>query len=171
MPVYMIQGENRFGPIKIGHSHDPEIRLGQIQISHWEALRIIRRFEGGEMEEVMLHQRFSDLYMRGEWHSFSRAMLGDVGLVEIDAPAVITYGRAPKAPSTRRPPSDMSHHNKLLSEVEAFLATRNIAETTFGKVAVNDGKFVSRLRGGSNMTLATIERVRGFINANSQVAQ
>jgi DNA-binding XRE family transcriptional regulator len=82
MAVYMIRaGES--GPVKIGHSYDPEIRLGQLQISHWEKLRIIRLFEGGEVEERYLHDRFSDLYIRGEWHSFSRAMLGDVGLVEI----------------------------------------------------------------------------------------
>lgn len=82
MAVYMIRaGEN--GPVKIGHSHDPEIRLGQLQISHWETLRIIRIFEGGEIEEQYLHDRFIDLHIRGEWHSFSKAMLGDIGLVEI----------------------------------------------------------------------------------------
>jgi DNA-binding XRE family transcriptional regulator len=86
MAVYLIRaGEN--GPVKIGHSNDPEIRLGQLQVSHWETLRIIRQFEGGEAEEQMLHDRFADLYIRGEWHAFSRAMMGDVGLVEIfDAP-------------------------------------------------------------------------------------
>lgn len=82
MPVYMIRaGES--GPVKIGHSHDPEMRLGQLQISHWEPLRIIRQFVGGEAEEFALHGRFADLHIRGEWHSFSRAMLGDVGLAEI----------------------------------------------------------------------------------------
>lgn len=86
MPVYMIQGESRFGPVKIGYSGDPEFRLGQIQISHWEELNIIRMFEGAEPEEKMLHLRFSDLYIRGEWHTFSRTMLGDVGLVEIILP-------------------------------------------------------------------------------------
>ena len=82
MPVYMIRaGEH--GPVKIGHSFDPAFRLGQLQISHWETLRIIRLFEGAEAEEVALHEKFADLYIRGEWHHFSRAMLEDVGLVEI----------------------------------------------------------------------------------------
>jgi DNA-binding XRE family transcriptional regulator len=82
MPVYMIRaGEN--GPVKIGHSQWPEVRLGQLQISHWERLRIIRVFEGGESEEAILHARFADLHIRGEWHSFSRLMLADVGLVEV----------------------------------------------------------------------------------------
>jgi putative transcriptional regulator len=82
MPVYLIRcGEN--GPVKTGHSADPVFRLGQLQISHWEPLRIIRLFHGDEAEEAALHARFADLHIRGEWHHFSRAMLGDVGLVEI----------------------------------------------------------------------------------------
>lgn len=87
MTVYFIQGESRFGPVKIGHSHDPETRLGQLQVSHWETLRIIRLFKGAEADEAALHLRFFDLHIRGEWHSFSRAMMGEVGLVEI-LPAV-----------------------------------------------------------------------------------
>jgi DNA-binding XRE family transcriptional regulator len=90
MPVYMIRcGEN--GPVKIGHSADPAFRLCQLQISHWETLRIIRLFHGDEAEEAGLHARFADLHIRGEWHHFSRAMLGDVGLIEIvDAPPAPT---------------------------------------------------------------------------------
>lgn len=89
MAVYLIRaGEH--GPVKIGYSDEPEVRLGQLQISHWETLRIIRQFEGGPAEETALHDRFQELHIRGEWHHFSRAMLGDVGLVEItgepDAP-------------------------------------------------------------------------------------
>ena len=57
----------------------------------------------------------------------------------------------------------MDTQTQLLAEIEAFLTTRRIAETTFGKLAVNDGKFVSRLRQGANMELRTIDRVRNFI--------
>lgn len=58
----------------------------------------------------------------------------------------------------------------LLIEIEAFLAARRgqpdaMAETTFGRLAVNDGKFVRRLRDGCNMTLATIDRVRKFMRS------
>lgn len=59
----------------------------------------------------------------------------------------------------------MDSQAQLLSEVEAFLRTRDIAETTFGLYAVNDGKFMSRLRSGANMTFATAEKVRAFIAA------
>lgn len=57
----------------------------------------------------------------------------------------------------------MSAQSELLAEVESFLANRKMAETTFGRHAVNDGKFVGRLRGGANMTVATIDKVREFI--------
>lgn len=53
----------------------------------------------------------------------------------------------------------------LLSEIEAFLSTRKIAETTFGLWAVNDGKFVGRLRAGKNLTVHTVTRVREFIRS------
>ena len=43
----------------------------------------------------------------------------------------------------------------LLSEIEDFCRKTNIAESTFGKKAVNDGKFVNRLRSGKSTTLAT----------------
>ncbi len=61
----------------------------------------------------------------------------------------------------------MDTQSQLLTEIEGFLSTRKMAETTFGKVAVNDGKFVSRLKSGANMTLATIDRVRGYIKSQS----
>lgn len=60
----------------------------------------------------------------------------------------------------------MDTQTLLLSEIEAFLSTRKIAESTFGRMAVNDGKFVGRLRAGANMTLATVSRVRSFIETH-----
>jgi hypothetical protein len=57
----------------------------------------------------------------------------------------------------------MSAQSQLLAEIEAFLRTRKIAATTFGKLAVNDGKFVGRMREGGNLTVKTIDRVREYI--------
>jgi hypothetical protein len=64
----------------------------------------------------------------------------------------------------------MTVQSELLTEIEAFLATRKIAATTFGRMAVNDGKFVGRLRADANMTFATVERVRTFMR-NYQEAE
>jgi hypothetical protein len=63
----------------------------------------------------------------------------------------------------------MTVQSDLLTEVETFLAAQDgMAETTFGRLAVNDGKFVKRLREGANMTLATIDRVKRFISTYKQ---
>lgn len=51
----------------------------------------------------------------------------------------------------------------LLREISDYCRTVGMAETTFGRRAVNDGKFVSRLRYGGRVTLTTVERVRNFI--------
>ena len=65
----------------------------------------------------------------------------------------------------------MSIQTELLAEIEAFLPERGISEATFGLRAVNDGKLVPRLRAGATITLATLERVRGYIAAErSRVA-
>jgi hypothetical protein len=61
----------------------------------------------------------------------------------------------------------MTIQDELLAEIEAFLRTRKMAETTFGFRAVNDGKFVGRLRAGGNLTVSTITRVRDFIREQS----
>jgi hypothetical protein len=74
-------GDN--GPVKIGTSNQPFERLIALQTAHYEKLRIIRLFEGGEAEEAALHVRFADQHLNGEWHHFSRAMLGDLSLTEI----------------------------------------------------------------------------------------
>jgi hypothetical protein len=57
--------------------------------------------------------------------------------------------------------------NPLLQEIEAFLEREDvrITETAFGIAALNDGKFVSELRGGRRVWPDTAERVRAFITA------
>lgn len=54
---------------------------------------------------------------------------------------------------------------ELLSEIEAFLARDDVkmTESTFGRLAVNDGKLVTRLRIGKDVTFGTAEKVRSFM--------
>jgi hypothetical protein len=54
----------------------------------------------------------------------------------------------------------------LLKEITDYCRRAGLAESTFGKLAVNDGKFVNRLREGGRITTATLDRVHGFIAAN-----
>lgn len=57
----------------------------------------------------------------------------------------------------------MDHKLALLNEIAAFCPKRGITESTFGRLAVNDGKFVPRLRANGRMTTETLERARAFI--------
>ncbi len=57
----------------------------------------------------------------------------------------------------------MSTVAELLSDIDSYLADSGIAETTFGRLAVNDGKFVGRLRSGAGVTIATVDRVKAYL--------
>ena len=54
----------------------------------------------------------------------------------------------------------------LLGEIADYCRKNGVAESTFGRLAVNDGKFVNRLREGGRITTTTFERVRSFIAAD-----
>jgi hypothetical protein len=54
----------------------------------------------------------------------------------------------------------------LVTDIDAFLAQSGMAETTFGRLAVNDGKFLGRLRTGGNLTISTVDRVRAFLTSH-----
>jgi hypothetical protein len=51
----------------------------------------------------------------------------------------------------------------LLESIAEFCRRRGMAESTFGRHAVNDGKFVARLRDGARITPETLERVSAFL--------
>lgn len=59
----------------------------------------------------------------------------------------------------------MTAREDLIAQIEAFCRREGIAESTFGKLAINDPAFVSRLRGGKNIGLNTCDRVSKFIAA------
>jgi SAM-dependent methyltransferase len=54
----------------------------------------------------------------------------------------------------------------LLREITEYCRNTGVAESTFGRLVVNDGKFVNRLRDGGRITTATLERVRTFMSSN-----
>jgi hypothetical protein len=57
----------------------------------------------------------------------------------------------------------MTDPQKLLAEIEEFLAPRDMLESTFGRLSVHDGKFIARLRAGADFRSKTGDRVREFI--------
>jgi hypothetical protein len=52
---------------------------------------------------------------------------------------------------------------ELLREISDYCRATRIAESTFGRRAVNDGKLVSRLRFGGRITIETANRIKSFI--------
>ena len=54
----------------------------------------------------------------------------------------------------------------LLRDITDYCRKNGVAESTFGRLAVNDGKFVNRLREGGRITTTTFERVCSFIAAD-----
>ena len=71
---------------------------------------------------------------------------------------------------TRVPENRTQDTQALLSEISAYCRDAKVAETTFGRLAVNDGKLVSRLRNGSKVTTDTLRRVRAYIGRHGSEA-
>jgi len=66
--------------------------------------------------------------------------------------------------SSKKERPDPAGNFDLLESITVFCRQAGIAESTFGRHAVNDGKFVSRLRNGSRVTPETWERVANYIS-------
>jgi hypothetical protein len=54
-------------------------------------------------------------------------------------------------------------NEQILQEITDFCRQRGLAESTFGRRAVNDGKLAARLRNGGRITTETLERIRTFM--------
>src|SRR6201991_2090542 len=55
-------------------------------------------------------------------------------------------------------------NDALLAEISEYCRDAGMAESTFGRRAVNDGKLVTRLREGKRITVDTLDRIKGFLN-------
>src|SRR5690606_20246352 len=49
------------------------------------------------------------------------------------------------------------------ADISAYCRRVGMAESTFGRHAVNDGKLVQRLREGGRITVDTLERIRAYL--------
>jgi hypothetical protein len=61
-------------------------------------------------------------------------------------------------------------NDQILQEISEFCRQRGLAESTFGRRAVNDGKLANRLRNGGRITTDTLERIRNFMARNADAA-
>jgi hypothetical protein len=61
-------------------------------------------------------------------------------------------------------------NDRILQEISEFCRQRGLAESTFGRRAVNDGKLANRLRNGGRITTDTLDRIRSFMARNVDAA-
>src|SRR5258708_5905362 len=54
-------------------------------------------------------------------------------------------------------------NDQILSQISEFCRQADMAESTFGRRAVNDGKLVQRLREGKRITIDTLDRIHAYI--------
>ena len=86
MSVYFIQSGSAEGNgvVKIGHSSDPDRRIGELQSAVADPLRVIRLLEGGHQAEREVHRMLAHLHIRGELFEFSEEMLTrDFGFADV----------------------------------------------------------------------------------------
>src|SRR5215213_1034655 len=57
-------------------------------------------------------------------------------------------------------------NDAILREISDFCRETGLAESTFGRRAVNDGKLAARLRNGGRITTDTLDRIRAFMAEN-----
>ena len=57
-------------------------------------------------------------------------------------------------------------NDAVLREIADFCRRTGLAESTFGRRAVNDGKLANRLRSGGRITTDTLDRIRAFMAEN-----
>src|SRR5258708_20105270 len=53
--------------------------------------------------------------------------------------------------------------DQILGEIRDYCRATRTAESTFGRLVVNDGKLVSRLRDGAKITTGTLDKVRAYL--------
>jgi hypothetical protein len=61
---------------------------------------------------------------------------------------------------------DPMNAQQLLQEISDYCRQTGLAESTFGRRAVNDGKLANRLRNGGRITTDTLDRIRAFMAEN-----
>ena len=59
----------------------------------------------------------------------------------------------------------------LLDEIEAFRVKAGLDRTNFGRKAMRDGNFISRLERGRQPSLFTIDKVRRYIDGKTKAVQ
>ena len=88
--IYLIYNRLK-NTCKIGTSNNPEKRLIDLQVSNDDQLELLFTKEGSFLEEKLLHEKYKDNLIRGEWFNYVPEMSIDFNGCEIDIHYSITY--------------------------------------------------------------------------------
>src|SRR5579885_1691395 len=95
-----------------------------------------------------------------------------MGYFVVDARAAAWFARR-KSAATRKNGAALGlrerpamNAQELLQEISEYCRQIGLAESTFGRRAVNDGKLAARLRNGGRIPTDTLDRIRAFMAAN-----
>ena len=80
---------------------------------------------------------------------------------------VVGHAGHPPLPTAASQTRDPMKNDQILSQISEFCRLADMAETTFGRRAVNDGKLVHRLREGKRITIDTLDRIQAYIAAST----
>jgi hypothetical protein len=86
-------------------------------------------------------------------------------VVDPESQRRILGGKKPRLAHQQAAMSGMNHQ-ELLQEISDYCRKTGLAESTFGRRAVNDGKLAARLRNGGRITTYTLDRIRTFMDDN-----
>ena len=75
-----------------------------------------------------------------------------------------TAGATPCGPGNTRVAPPARTADQILGEIRDYCRATQTAESTFGRLVVNDGKLVSRLRDGARITTGTLDKVRAYLS-------
>src|ERR1700721_3018081 len=88
------------------------------------------------------------------------------GQIMVGHPRQVTAAHF-SVPKPAVPNLGLMKNDQILSQISEFCRQTDMAESTFGRRAVNDGKLVHRLREGKRITIATLDRIQAFIAAST----
>ena len=132
----------------IGNIQRVNIKIGNIQIGVQNALRGSENDAAVAFNAEGLATRSSQSFMDHFYRSTAVASLWKYPVADLD---ISNYHRA------------MTERQKLLAEIEDFIAKSHVAPSKFGVLAMNDSAFVGRLRSGGDVRTETARRVRDFM--------
>src|ERR1700735_4674291 len=79
---------------------------------------------------------------------------------------MVGHPRHPALPTSPSQFPARMKNDQILSQIPDSCRQADMAEATFGRRAVNDGKLVHRLREGKRITIDTLDRIQAYISAS-----